>query len=243
MKFKAGDYVKVVVREVTQSDLKSGLFYPHFCGLAGTVDRIYDDQVCVRIDPDSLPEDIRNRHFDIQESIKRKWLNGLSGEARNKLTPEEKQFDLAYTILVRSNDLVKAKPGATEPIAIKNVRPLTGDTDALTVDPSKEDGDPDFQLNKTTARMPKQEESAASPSVPVPRGARAKAQEESHAPAKGAGKSEKSKPRLKASVESPQSSASKGVKGRHTVKSLTREEIEAAEIAFLEERRKALKKG
>ncbi|MCL6630835.1 MAG: hypothetical protein K6U00_14670, partial [Armatimonadetes bacterium] len=137
MKFKAGDYVKVVVREVTQSDLKSGLFYPHFCGLAGTVDRIYDDQVCVRIDPDSLPEDIRNRHFDIQESIKRKWLNGLSGEARNKLTPEEKQFDLAYTILVRSNDLVKAKPGATEPIAIKNVRPLTGVTDALTVDPSK----------------------------------------------------------------------------------------------------------
>lgn len=243
MKFKTGDYVKVVVREVTQSDLKSGLFYPHFCGLAGTVDRIYDDQVCVRIDPDSLPEDIRNRHFDIQESIKRKWLNGLSGEARNKLTPEEKQFDLAYTILVRSNDLVKAKPGATEPIAIKNVRPLSGDTDALTANPSKEDGNPDLQLNKSTARMPKQEESVASTSVLVPRGAKAKAQEESLTPAKGAGKSEKSKPRLKANMESPQSSASKVGKEKHKAKSLTSEEIEAAEMAFLEERRKALKKA
>lgn len=125
MKFKEGDYVKIVTREPTAADLKNCTFYAHFCGLAGVIDRIYEEEVCLKIDQDTLPETVRKRHLDIQDSMKRKWLNGLSGEARNRLTPEEKRFELAYTILVQLADLEKAnKPAAPKPEAIKIEKPL-----------------------------------------------------------------------------------------------------------------------
>src|SRR5665647_49541 len=110
MKFKEGDYAKIVDREVTPADVKSCMYYPYFRGLAGTVDKIFDEQICLKVDPDTLPESILKRHKEVQDSIKRKWLNGLSGEARNRLTTEEKQFNLSYTILVNDADLVQAKP-------------------------------------------------------------------------------------------------------------------------------------
>ena len=125
MKFKEGDYVRIVTREATPADVKGGLFYPHFCGLSGVVDRIYGDEICLKVDQDSLPETVRKRHVDVQESIRRKWLNGLSGEARNRLSAEEKRFELAYTILVQSSDLQPAKPGEAKPAAIKSVKPIS----------------------------------------------------------------------------------------------------------------------
>ncbi len=181
MKVNQGDYVKIVAREVTAADLKSGLYYGHFSGLAGTVDRIYGNEVCVNVDPDTLPEDVRKRHIDIQESIRRKWLNGLSGEARHRLTPEERQFNLAYTILVQSDDLTKAKKGDVKPVAIKSMKPVV---------PKDE---------------PKAEEpvEAAAEAVEAPKAA--KAEVKASAPAKKA------------------------------------EDMSAAELAFLEERAKALK--
>ncbi len=124
MKFKEGEYVAIVEREVSAADVKSGLYYQHFAGLAGTVDRIYDSEVCINVDTECLPDDILKRHSDIQESIRRKWLNGLSGEARHRLTPEERQFNLAYTILVHSDDLAKSKKAAPKPVAIKSVKPI-----------------------------------------------------------------------------------------------------------------------
>ena len=124
MRFKEGNHVRIIKREVSSADVKNGTFYRYFCGLAGVVDRIYDKEICVRVDPESLPEDILKRHLDIQESIRQKWLNGLSGEARNKLRPEEKRFELAYTILVQSTDLESVKPGEAKPVAIKSMRPL-----------------------------------------------------------------------------------------------------------------------
>lgn len=124
MKFKEGDYVKIVAREVTAADAKNGLYYQHFSGLTGTVDRIYGEEICISVDPASLPEGILKRHTAIQESIRRKWLDGLSGEARHRLTPEERQFSLAYTILVQSNDLSKAKKGDVKPVAIKSLTPV-----------------------------------------------------------------------------------------------------------------------
>ena len=127
MKFKEGDYVKIVAREVTAADAKSGLYYQHFSGLTGTVDRIYGDEICISVDPASLPEGILRRHTAIQESIRRKWLDNLSGEARHRLTPEERQFNLAYTILVQSSDLGKAKKGEAQPVAIKSMKPVVAD--------------------------------------------------------------------------------------------------------------------
>lgn len=124
MKFKEGEYVAVVAREVTGADEKSGLYYRHFSGLSGTVDRIYGSEVCINVDPESLPDDILKRHTDIQESMRKKWLNGLSGEARYRLTPEERQFNLAYTILVHSDDLAKSAKSGPKPVKIKSVKPI-----------------------------------------------------------------------------------------------------------------------
>lgn len=134
MKFKEGEYVKIIARESTPADAKSGLYYQHFCGLAGTVDRVYGDEICVNVDPDTLPDGISKRHAEIQESMRRKWLNGLSGEARHRLTPEERQFNLAYTILVQSSDLTKAKKSEVKPVAIKSIKPVSRADDPLDED-------------------------------------------------------------------------------------------------------------
>ena len=131
MKFREGEYVKIIARESTPADAKSGLYYQHFSGLAGTVDRVYGDEVCINVDPDTLPDGISKRHLEIQESMRRKWLNGLSGEARHRLTPEERQFNLAYTILVQSSDLAKAKKGEAKPLAIKSIEPVIPADDPL----------------------------------------------------------------------------------------------------------------
>jgi hypothetical protein len=78
----------------------------------------------VNVGAESLPEEILKRHLEIQESIRKKWLNGLSGEARNRLTPEERQFNLSYTILVKASDLEKASPGeGTKAPAVKKPAP------------------------------------------------------------------------------------------------------------------------
>jgi|GEM_PF-774350 len=131
MRVKEGDYVRIVPRECTAADLKAGTFYRYFCGLCGIVDHIYDDkEICVRVDLDTLPDEIRQRHIEIQESIKKKWLNSLSAEGRNRLSPEEKRFELSYTILVQSADLEKVKKSeeshteAPRPVAIKSAKPL-----------------------------------------------------------------------------------------------------------------------
>lgn len=125
MKIKEGDYVKIIDREPVPADVKNKTFYQYFCGLAGTVDKIYDTEICLKVDLDTLPEDILQRHISIQESIKRKWLNGLSGEARNRLTPEEKKFELAYTLLVQLTDVEKAKPGDVTRQTVKTSRPAS----------------------------------------------------------------------------------------------------------------------
>ena len=132
-KFNEGDVVQVISREATPADAKNQTYYPHFAGLSGTVDKVHDNEISVKVDEEALPEDVRKRHTDIQESIKRKWLNGLSGEARNRLTPEEKQFKLAYTVLVQAADLEKIKPGpkpskketpSQEPAKVEEAKPV-----------------------------------------------------------------------------------------------------------------------
>ena len=103
---KAGDRVRVVSREVTNEDSKSGLYYSYFGGLTGSVDRIYDDgSVCVDVDLDSLSDEIRSRHLAMQETEQQRWLSSLSDEVRNRLTTEQRQLKMSYRILVSKNDL------------------------------------------------------------------------------------------------------------------------------------------
>lgn len=108
MRFKRGDHVVISERETTAADRKSSLFYPHFCGLSGVVDQIYEEEgeVCVEIAQESLPEAFRRRHEAIQELARRKWLNGLSEQERRSLPEEHKDLRLKYTVMVTPEDLL-----------------------------------------------------------------------------------------------------------------------------------------
>ena len=106
--FSTGDPVRLANREQVAADVKSGLFYPHYQGLIGTIAKVYDDgTAAVTIDPISLPETLRTRHQAGSETQRRKWLDGLSDEARNRLSAAEKQFSLRYTLLVAVSDLTR----------------------------------------------------------------------------------------------------------------------------------------
>ncbi len=113
-KLVTGDPVRVSEREATSADAKSGLFYPHYRGLIGTVAKAYDDgTVSVTVDAVSLPQAVRARHEAGSESQRRKWLEGLSDEARNRLSSAEKQFSLRYSVLVATADLQKQERKST----------------------------------------------------------------------------------------------------------------------------------
>lgn len=106
--------VQIADREALAADLKSGLYYPYYRGLTGTVTRDYGDgTVSVSVDAGSLPEEIRLRHQAGTEAMRAKWLDGLSDEARNKLSASEKKFSLRYSLLVGAADL--AATGAPAP--------------------------------------------------------------------------------------------------------------------------------
>ncbi|MBV9850124.1 MAG: hypothetical protein JO250_10665 [Armatimonadetes bacterium] len=111
-----GDPVCVADRDAASADAKSGLFYPHYRGLTGTLTKIYPDgTAAVTVDPDSLPDEIRVRHRAGSAAQRQRWLDGLSDEARNRLSAAEKQFSLRYTILVAAADLNKGDAAADAP--------------------------------------------------------------------------------------------------------------------------------
>ncbi len=109
-KFKEGERVQVVDREATAEDVKSGLFYDYFRGLTGTIQKVYPtEEVAVELETESLSEAVAQRHHDVQEQMRTKWMDGLSEAERNRLSEKERDFRLRYTILVNASDL--AAPG------------------------------------------------------------------------------------------------------------------------------------
>jgi hypothetical protein len=110
---REGDRVKIAEREQNGEDAKSGLYYGFFRGLTGTVQKLYaTSEVAVQVDIESLTEPIAKRHLEVQEQMKTKWLDGLSDEARGRLSDAEKDFRLHYSILVAPTDLAPAGPRA-----------------------------------------------------------------------------------------------------------------------------------
>ena len=104
---QAGAAVEIVARAAGPEDVKSGLYFDYFAGLRGTVRKHYDDDtVAVIVDTASLPDQMRKRHQTQQETARTKWLDGLSDEARRKLTDREQQFSLSYTLLLVAPDLI-----------------------------------------------------------------------------------------------------------------------------------------
>lgn len=114
-----GASVRVTDREPSAADTKSGLFYPYYRALTGTVAKLYaDGTATVAIDLESLPTEIRARHQAGTDAMRQKWLDGLSDEARNKLSAGEKKFSLRYNLLVGITDLTPmAAPVLTQPDA------------------------------------------------------------------------------------------------------------------------------
>ena len=104
-KFSHGDAVTVNGREQTPADVKSGLYYPHYAGMTGTILKVYGEEASVLVDRTSLPNPIRVRHEENEKAQRQRWLDSLSDEARNKLSASEKTFSLNYAILVSVADL------------------------------------------------------------------------------------------------------------------------------------------
>jgi len=112
---KEGDRVQIADRPQTADDVKSSMFYNHFRGLTGIVQKMYTTEAAIEIELDVLPDAVTSRHIDIQEAMKAKWLEGLSEESKNRLTDQERDFRLRYTVLVASSDLVAAGPKPAVP--------------------------------------------------------------------------------------------------------------------------------
>ena len=106
---RAGDRVRIIDRPSTPQDLKTGLYFGHYRGMIGTIQKVYGAEVAVEVELDALPEDIWKRHMQVRDQMRERWLEGLSPEVRRKLTPEQKQFDLRYVVLVAAQDLEKRR--------------------------------------------------------------------------------------------------------------------------------------
>ena len=130
--FKAGDQVKIVDREMTSADIKSGLFYDYFRNLTGEVDRVYEDgSICVKVDQESLPVDVQKRHKQVQNAVRTRWMNGLGQEQRDRMSETDRTVVLGYNILVGSDDLqpmAKSKPKPKIEPAKENKPALDEDT-------------------------------------------------------------------------------------------------------------------
>jgi len=124
--FKEGDLVQIKTREATAEDVKSGLYYGYFGGVQGTIQKLYaSGEASVEANVDSLMEEIARRHEEMRLTMQNKWLDGLSEEAKNRPTPQERAFTLRYNILVSVEDL-------TIPITlVEPRRPTSADLAAL----------------------------------------------------------------------------------------------------------------
>ncbi|MBC8142379.1 MAG: hypothetical protein H7Y38_13165 [Armatimonadetes bacterium] len=112
--FQAGDSVAVIARDATNADTKSGLYYPHFADMRGTVLKIYGEEASILIDRDSLHTEIRVRHEENEVAERKKYAERISEAARNSLSDKEKNFPLQYTILIALKDVVPDADGAAK---------------------------------------------------------------------------------------------------------------------------------
>jgi hypothetical protein len=112
--FRSGDRVQVIDREATPEETKKRIFYNHMRGLTGIIRRVYEEEeeVWVDVDRASLPDPVRDRHEEVEKQIRDKWYDSLSGEAQRRLTVEESQLKLRYSILTTPSHLILLERGA-----------------------------------------------------------------------------------------------------------------------------------
>lgn len=133
-KFKEGERVRIKARQASEKEVLEGRYAPYLANATGTILKVYDaQQIAVNLDIDSLPEEVRQRHAEQQETMYRRWFDSLSEEARNRLTDEEKAFRLNYVVLVAESDLESLPPAGFprtrgKPTPSKTVPPEAGGT-------------------------------------------------------------------------------------------------------------------
>lgn len=129
--FKPGDRVRLVTRAQTEEDVKSGLYYEHFGGMTGMVQKVYNPhEIAVEVETESLSQEIQQRHEDVRNQMKTKWLEGLSEEGRSRLSEREKDFHLRYVVLVASADLQKVGARSVPPVSARQEQAVTRKTTA-----------------------------------------------------------------------------------------------------------------
>lgn len=108
-KWKEGDKVRIIDREVTLDDRKSNRYFDHMQGLEGTVQNVYGpEEVAVKVDLTKLTPTPTAVHKEAVKRMREKFLGSISEEQKGKLTPEELNFSAHYMLLVRADDLEKA---------------------------------------------------------------------------------------------------------------------------------------
>lgn len=110
MALKAGDRVRVISREVTADDRKSGRYFDHMKGLEGVIESIYSkEEVAVKIDPDKLINPALAVHAEATRRMQDRFVSQVSEEARQLLTKEEVEFPANYVLLAKLDDLESTK--------------------------------------------------------------------------------------------------------------------------------------
>ena len=116
MNFKFNDRVKIVTRTPNSEDKEKQLYYDFFGGLIGKIVKIYEADeaskdirkeriACVEVDKDSLRPDFLKRHKEMEKLEKERWEATLPKDVKANMTAEQKQYRIAYQILVRMSDL------------------------------------------------------------------------------------------------------------------------------------------
>lgn len=109
MKYAEGDRVRIVAREATVEDQKSGRYYSHMSGLTGTVQNIYGEaELAVRIDPETLTKPSRDVLNSATERMRQRNISDTPQEQLKQFTKEELEFDVHYMLLLHQDDLEKA---------------------------------------------------------------------------------------------------------------------------------------
>jgi hypothetical protein len=119
-KWKPGDRVRIVEREVNREDRQSALYFGHMAGLTGTVTSYYGvDEVAVKVDPDAFTSVLETTHKEAVKRMRAKFLDSLGEEQKKRLSKEEKQFSANQVVLVHSDDLEKGPPAQKAAAAVE----------------------------------------------------------------------------------------------------------------------------
>jgi len=101
--------VRIVTRDVTEQDRKTGRYFAHMAGLTGTVQNVYSPhEVAIKIDKETVGAIPLDVHRVAVERMREKFLDSISEEQKKSLTPQELNFDAHYVLLVSGSDLEEA---------------------------------------------------------------------------------------------------------------------------------------